>query len=122
MSGYRDNRFLVSYSKQLLFSEDLFWILGYVDNGTGYLESTSLSPDRYPEELIPRVSSGVPGEELTLRVHLVYSIHVVLLRRHPGSTRRLRPYMGGRGDQEAQGATPAFRRNHSCTRREPFFC
>ena len=50
-----------------------------------------------PDGLIPTVSSGVPGAELTLRMHQVYPIDVVLLRRLRGATRMLRPPMGGRG-------------------------
>ena len=56
------------------------------------------------------VSSGVPGAELTLRMHQVYHIYVVLLQRHQDATRMLRQSMGGRGEQEAQGATLASRR------------
>ena len=67
-----------------------------------------------PDGLIPRVSSDVPGAELTLRMQQVYSIFVVLLRRLLGATRMLRPCMGGRGEQEAQGATLASGEN-------PFF-
>ena len=39
-----------------------------------------------------------------------------------GATRMLRPFMGGIGEQEAQGAMPASRHKHCCARREPFFC
>ena len=75
-----------------------------------------------PDGLIPQVSSGVPGAELIFQMHQVYPIYVVLLQRHLSATRIVRSYLGGRGEQEVQGATHASQCNHCCTWREPFFC
>ena len=73
-------------------AEDIWRVLVYCLIGT-------------PDQLIPRVSSGIRGAELTLQMHQVYPIHAVLLRRDPGATRMLRPYMGSRGKQDISKST-----------------
>lgn len=74
-----------------------------------------------PDRLTPRATSSIPDTELTLRMNQVYPIHVVLLRWHQGATRMLKPCMGGRREQEFEGAELASWRNCVVLKEKSFF-